>query len=151
MNKVHIITANQAGQLVSQSGNPEFGYMRVEEQTGTSTISAGWLRTSKRSALIKDKYESLVAFVQSNKLVPGSVLPIEGKILIKETTEKSYDNQQPKRAGAEGEILKMNGQPIYRETVFSTDQNDVDVLITHDAIVGSTVSNRITMANPNVI
>lgn len=153
MSKVHVITANAAGQLVNQSSNPEFGYIRVEEKVGTTTISNGWARSTKRSALIKGNYEALVTLVQNNNLRPGSELPMEGKIVIRETTVKAYEGQTPKQAGTDGEILKFNGAPIYRETVFTSNLDEVDVLITHDAIIGSTATTRqsgLMHPNPNV-
>jgi hypothetical protein len=125
------VTSNDQGQIVVPSqNNPEYGYIRVESKT-TAMVN-GWANTQTRTALIKGTVEALNSFVEERQLRAGSVL--EGKILVKETLEKPYDNAQAKRAGAEGAILKKDGQPIYRTSEYTTNVDEQDVLIKHDTI-----------------
>lgn len=139
------VTANEQGQiLVPNTNNPEYGYIRVESKT-TQMVN-GWANTQTRSALIKGKIEALEAFIEERQLVVGSVL--EGKIVVKESLVQPYPTAEPKRAGAEGEVLKKDGQPIYRTQEYTTDMNEVDVTVKHDV-----VQARVGMGigpNPNV-
>lgn len=144
MSKVKV-TANEQGQIVVPSqNNPEYGYIRVESVT--TEMKNGWANASKRTALIKGSIEALEAFVAERGLVVGSEL--EGKIVVKETLVQPYSTTQPKRAGAEGAILKKDGQPIYRTQEYTTDMSEVDVTIQHDKVevpVGAGIG-----PNPNV-
>lgn len=136
------ITKNPTtGAIVTKSeSNPDYGFIRVESQT--TSLQKGFLRTNLRTALIQGLYEDLKNYVETNNLVHGSKLP--GKILVIETTEQPYASMQPKRAGAEGDILKKDGLPIYRTTQYTEDLNAVDVLIQHDAVA---INSFITAAN----
>lgn len=139
------ITKNPTtNEIVTKSeANPDYGFIRV--QSSTTSMQKGFLRTSSRTALIQGLYEDLVNHVENNKLVDGSKLP--GKILVIETTEQPYASMQPKRAGAEGDILKKDGLPIYRTTQYTEDLDAVDVLIQHDAVATNSV---ISAQQPNL-
>ena len=128
------ITANQDGLVVNKSlNNEEFGYIRVE--SNTPVIQGGFLRDNNRSALIMGNFDTLINYVEKHGLVNGSKL--DGKIVVIETTVQPYDGAQPKRAGAEGDVLKKNGSPIYRTTKFTTSLEEQDSLIQHDAIASN--------------
>jgi len=127
------ITANPTtGSIVTQSeSNPDYGFIRVE--SSTTSMQKGFLRTALRTALIQGLYSDLTDYVEANKLTNGSKLP--GKITVIETTVQPYASMQPKRAGAEGDVLKKDGAPIYRTTQYTEDLTVQDVLIQHDAAV----------------
>ena len=60
MNKV-TVAADKNGNVIGISpNNPEYGWIRVE-QNARVINDRGWLRNSKRSALIKGKVEDLLA------------------------------------------------------------------------------------------
>jgi hypothetical protein len=129
MNTKVIVTADENGNVIGVSkNNPEFGYIRVE-QTAPMVTDRGWLKISKRSSLIKGKVEDL----QILNYVPGQQLA--GSIVVKESLQP-FNTENPDRdlkiAGDTGVVCRIDDQPIYRQTFYTTNPNAVDELITHD-------------------
>ena len=128
MSKV-TVTADKNHNLISVSeNNPEYGYIRVE-QVVTQINNDGWLRNVKRSALIKGKVEDLVA----SGYKEGTQLP--GKIVVVESLtpfNPINPDKNLKIAGASGIICRINDQPIYRDTVYTSNVEAYDELISHD-------------------
>jgi hypothetical protein len=123
------VAADKNGNVIGVSeNNPEYGYIRIE-QVATQINNEGWLRNVKRSALIKGKVEDLVDCAYQE----GEVLP--GKIIVVESF-KPFNSLNPDRdlkiAGSTGIICRVDDQPIYRQTFYTTNVNAVDELITHD-------------------
>jgi hypothetical protein len=128
MSKV-TITADPSGNVVGVStNNPEFGFIRVE-QVATQINEEGWLKHVRRSALIKGKVEDLVECgYQANQEIPG-------KIVVRESLEPFNPNNPDKDlklAGSTGIICRIDDQPIYRNTFFTTNLNSQDEFIMHD-------------------
>jgi hypothetical protein len=122
------VTADKNGNVIGVSqNNPEYGYIRVEQQT-TQISDDGWLRNTKRSALIKGKTEDLMACNYKE----GS--QISGKIVVRESLTP-FNPENPDRdlkiAGDTGVICRIDDQPIYRQTFFTSNLNAQDELITH--------------------
>lgn len=122
------------------SNNPDYGYIRVEENGGLSFGNGGWLNGNTKTALIKGKVKDLETFVTKNNVKVGYEIP--GKIVIMEQTTPFYEGQQPKRAGADGEVLYSTDNQgvrhaIYRQTEFTMDQTRQDVLVKHDNVLSS--------------
>ena len=127
-NKVRV-TADKNGNVVGVSqNNPEYGYIRVEQRV-IQVNDQGWLRNTKRSALIKGKVEDLVECAYQE----GETLP--GKIVVMESF-KPFNSLNPDRdlkiAGSTGIICRVDDQPIYRQSFYTTNPNAVDELIMHD-------------------
>lgn len=127
MSKV-TVTADENGNVIGISqNNPEYGYIRVE-QVATQINEEGWLKHVKRSALIKGRVDDLI----STKYAEGH--QIEGKIIVKESLEP-FNPENPdknlKIAGSTGIICRLNDQPIYRQTFFTTNQYSQDEFIMH--------------------
>ena len=123
------VTANDQGQVVVPSSNPEFGYVRVE-QTATS-FSGGWLRKEKRSALIRGKVEDLQSLnFKAVQTLPGKIQVIESLT----PTNPNNVNQDMKVNPDNQEPLVVDGQPIYRTASYVQDVNAADVLIQHTNI-----------------
>lgn len=126
MSKVKVTAAN--GQVVVQSENsPEYGYIRVESTE--MQMENGWVRESKRSALLRGKVEVLSKLNFSE----GQTLP--GKIVIRETTTPINSNdleQGLKKAGDVDVICKVGGKSIYREAFYTTNLETTDTLLAHD-------------------
>jgi hypothetical protein len=123
------VTADANGNVIGVSqNNPEYGYVRVE-QSVTQISEAGWLKPVKRSALIKGKVEDLAqaGFVEGYEL--------SGKIIVKESLTP-FNPENPdkdlKIAGQTGVVCRIDDQPIYRQTFFTSNQDAYDELITHD-------------------
>lgn len=127
-NKVRVM-ADQNGNVIGVSqNNPEYGYIRLEQQT-TQINEQGWLRNVKRSALIKGKVEDLVATGYKE----GTMLP--GKIVVVESLEP-FNAENPDRdlklAGSTGVICRIDDQPIYRQSFYTTNLNAYDQLLSHN-------------------
>jgi hypothetical protein len=127
MSKV-VVTGDVNGNVIGVSeNNPDYGYVRVE-QTGTFINDQGWLRMSKRSTLIK----GLVRDLQEANFKAGQELP--GKIVVVESLVP-FNPENPDRdlkiAGDTGVICRIDDQPIYRQTFFTSNLDAIDELITH--------------------
>jgi hypothetical protein len=122
------IAADQHGNIIGVSpNNPEYGYVRVQ-QVANSINTQGWLRRSKRSALIKGKVQDLL---EAN-FTDGQELP--GKIVVIES-HTPFNPENPERdlkiAGDTGIVCRVDDQPIYRQTFYTPNENSQDELITH--------------------
>jgi hypothetical protein len=129
MNTKVIVTSDENGNVIGISkNNPEYGYIRVE-QTAPMVTDRGWLKISKRSSLIKGKVEDL----QLLNYIQGQTLP--GVIVVKESLTP-FNLENPERdlklAGDTGVVCRIDDQPIYRQTFYTTNPNSYDELITHD-------------------
>lgn len=127
MGKV-VVTADKNRNVIGVSeNNPEYGYVRVE-QTGSFINDQGWLRISRRSALIKGLVKDLVetGFAEGQEL--------DGKIVVIESLTP-FNSENPDRdlkiAGETGVVCRTDDQPIYRQTFYTTNANSQDQLIMH--------------------
>ena len=130
MGKV-VVTADKNGNIVGISeNNPEYGYVRVE-QTGSFINDQGWLRISRRSALIKGLVKDLV----ETRFTEGQQLP--GRIVVIEALEP-FNTENPDRdlkiAGDTGIVCTLGGMPIYRRTKFSFNEATADTAVEHDNV-----------------
>lgn len=123
------VTADQDGNIIGVSqNNPEYGYVRVE-QIATTVNSEGWLRRAKRSALIKGKVVDLLDtnFKEGQEL-PGKIVVVESHI--------PFNPENPERdlkiAGDTGVVCRVDDQPIYRQTYYTTNESAQDELIMHN-------------------
>lgn len=127
MGKV-VVTADKNGNVIGVSeNNPEYGYVRVE-QTGSFINDQGWLRISRRSALIKGTVKDLVETGFSEGQEMG------GKLVVKETLTP-FNPENPDRdlkiAGDTGVVCRLDDQPIYRQTFYTMNESMQDQLIAH--------------------
>jgi hypothetical protein len=127
MGKV-VVSADKNGNIVGVSeNNPEYGYVRVE-QTGSFINDQGWLRISRRSALIKGLVKDLI----ETNFTEGQELP--GRIVVIESLE-AFNTENPDRdlkiAGDTGVVCRIDDQPIYRQSFYTTNGSMQDILITH--------------------
>jgi hypothetical protein len=145
------VTADQNGNIIAVSqNNPEYGYIRVEQ--GCTVINAnGWLRNTKRSALIKGTVKDLVeAGFKEGQELPGKIVVLE--------SHNPFNPENPDRdlkvAGETGVICRVGDQPIYRQTFYISNDNAQDELIMHtnteeirEVLAASKVIKSITKAN----
>lgn len=122
------VTADEDGNVVGVSeNNPDYGYIRVETIC-TQIDNEGWLKNVKRSALIKGKVTDLV------EVGYKEFDEIPGRIVVRESLEP-FNPENPdknlKIAGNTGIICRVDDEPIYRQTFFTSNLNDVDELIMH--------------------
>jgi len=128
MSKVTVV-ADKNGNLISVSpNNPEYGWFFVEQELFQFSTT-GWLKKVKRKARIMGKTEDLL----STGYREGTSLP--GKIVVVESLTP-FNAENPDRdlkvAGETGVICRIDDQPIYRQSFYTTNVNASDELITHD-------------------
>jgi hypothetical protein len=137
-NKTTGLVFNSTG--ISAKDGKEYGWYTVQS---TFVDRSGALdKVTVLSALRSTSAEAFNAM----PLVAGEIL--DGKIVIKESTTKNpfRANQEPKRKGKDGGILLFNGQPIYRETEFTSDLNAQNVLVAYTSeapVAASTASAKL--------
>ena len=131
-NKVNIMPDEHGNKIRVSSNNPEFGYIRLQQNT--TTIGANnWLKAQNRSTLVHGKVEELEAsFSRMDHL--------NGQLIIREQIT-AFDNNNPDRdlkmAGETGIICKAvdteTGEvvPIYRKTFFDPTMKMTDTLVPH--------------------
>tara|TARA_R110000868_G_scaffold404780_2_gene683294 strand:+ start:783 stop:1277 length:495 start_codon:yes stop_codon:yes gene_type:complete len=121
------VVAMQDGSVVKQSSNPEFGFIRVTQET--VSIVNGWIRKNSRSALINGGYTDLM----SMGLRAGSTFA--GKLVIDEALEPfnpgPYEDRDIKFAFEGGPMCVFEDMPIYRRTRYTENVNELDTLIQH--------------------
>lgn len=133
-----VVSSDEFGNVINISpNNPEYGFVIVKQDAHTISDN-GWLRLSKRSALIKGLVTDLVAA----NFKGGQVLP--GKIIVKESLEPfnpENPDQHLKIAGTTGVICNIGGEPIYRDTFYVSNSEAQDVLIMHDEECSEAIRN----------
>lgn len=128
-NKVRV-TADADGNVVNVSKNPEVGYIRLEQKVPFITAD-GWLRVTKRTTLMHGSLQDLVeSGFYKNQELPGKILVIE--------SFEPFNTEDPdrdiKRAGRDGVICRVDDQPIYRKTIYTTDLEAQDQIIMHNNV-----------------
>jgi hypothetical protein len=131
-NKVNIMPDEHGNKIRVSSNNPEFGYIRLQQNT--TTIGANnWLKAQNRSTLVHGKVEELEASF-------SGMDHLNGQLIIREQIT-AFDNNNPDRdlkmAGETGIICKAvdteTGEvvPIYRKTFFDPTMKMTDTLVPH--------------------
>lgn len=128
MSKVKVMADKDGNVIGVSKNNPEYGYVRIEQQV-TQINDQGWLRNVKRSALIKGLVKDLIeAGLKEGKELGGKIIVIE--------SFDPFNLENPDRdikiAGETGVICRVDDQPIYRQTFFTTNLDAQDQLIMHN-------------------
>ena len=127
MNSVQVVP-DFHNNTIRQSKNPEYGFIVVQQQK-VSIGTNGWVQNKRATALIKGKLEDLKQLnLNSESTLPGQIVTIE------QLEPLNPDNleQGMKIAGDTGVVCCVDGQPIYRTTIYTTDMQLQDVFIAHD-------------------
>lgn len=127
-NKV-TVQADQNGNVIGISeNNPEYGYIRLQQQV-IQINDQGWLKKTNRSALVKGKVEDLVScsYKQGQQL-PGKIVIVESLIPF----NLNNPDRDLKIAGSTGIICRIDDQPIYRQSYYTTNDSVQDLFINHD-------------------
>lgn len=123
------VIADKNGNIIGQSkNNPEYGYIRVQQQT-VQINEQGWLKSVRRSALIKGKMEDLIAadYKEGSEL-PGKIIVMESLVPFNEVNP----DRDLKIAGSTGIICRIDDEPIYRQTFYTTNPNATDEFVMHN-------------------
>lgn len=125
--KAHPVT----GKIVTYFENAKgetFGKVRVDQRA--PVINNGFMSFANRSAFIT--YDESTAKEMESILVEDKPYPIAGKVVVTESTEPFFEGQEPKRKGADGEIITHLGAPVYRDTNYVFDLEAKDILLVGD-------------------
>lgn len=123
-----VVCADAQGNVIHQTSNPEFGYVRLE-QVFEDYNEQGWGNERKRSALIKNTMDKL----EEAGFKAGQVLP--GRIVVRESFSPSNEynaERELKRSGENGVVCRVDDQPIYRTSFWDRSGTKTDTLISHN-------------------
>jgi hypothetical protein len=128
--KVKVMAADATGSVISKSeNNKDYGYIRLEQTRLVINENTNFMEPKTLSVLIHGTIDNL----KKAGYYAGQELP--GVIVVKESTEP-FNKINPERdlkvAGNTGIVCTVNGQPIYRKTVYSQTSSSEDVLVKHD-------------------
>ena len=128
MSKVQIV-ADALGNTIRQSANnPEYGYIRLT-QTRSMIGANNFVNVKNLSTLIHGKIEELEQTgLQHTKEINGKIYVVEQ---VTPFNEENPDRDL-KYAGDTGIVCATSdGEPIYRKTFYSEDENVSDILVPH--------------------
>lgn len=105
---------------------------------GEDTIENGFIRNG-RMAFVNGSQEQIKRTVKKYNLAEGidfnEATGMNLAIEVKEQVgEPFYTNQEPKRAGTNGDVLTKNGKPIYRRTNLVKEDQVNDEFVEHDKV-----------------
>ena len=125
--KAHPVT----GAIVTYFDNAKgetFGKIRVDQRS--PVINNGFMSFANRSAFIT--LDESTAKEMESILGEDKPYPIAGKVVVTESLTPFYEGQEPKRKGAEGEVITHLGAPVYRDTNYVFDLDAKDTLLAGD-------------------
>lgn len=106
-----------AGTVVVPSTTKE-GWASIRLEQVSFEVNGGIVNKKVRSAIIRNE-EQIVRDYMEYLGVSKAGDKVEGRIQLKEQTEPFYEDQEPKRAGKDGEVLvDKNDNEIYRQGFF---------------------------------
>ena len=121
------VTADELGNVITPTSNPEIGYIKLEQKS--NIINGNWVKNQRKTCLIFGKFEELqdFGFKKDDEL--------DGNIIIEESFIPFNENnaeKEMKMAGNSGIPCLVDGQPIYRRTRYTTNLSETDILIQHN-------------------
>lgn len=145
------------GLIRKNTNKPEYGSLML-----TSTvveITNGYLNSKNRTGFVTAKVEELEAIVSEHKLKEGGdfsalVSPHRIVILEKVASQLTDDDMgyDEKINPSTGEVLKRNGESIFRKTQVVEEGSDiVDVKITHNTVEVEDPANVEFSTKKNVV
>lgn len=121
------VTADELGNVITPTANPEIGYIKLEQKA--NIINGNWIKNQKKTCLIFGKFEDLQEFgFKKNDELDGNIIIEESFIPF---NEKNAEKEM-KMAGDTGVPCLVDGQPIYRRTRYTTNPSETDILIQHN-------------------
>lgn len=128
--KVKVVADATTGAVINLSANPLYGYVKLEQKRSIVDDN-GFLRVKPVSTLL----HSTVAELEASGFYKGQELP--GQIVIQERLTP-FNEKAPQKdlkvAGSTGIVCTLEGQPIYRRTLYTAVSNATDTLIKHDNV-----------------
>jgi len=145
MNQVKIVANSKTGSVVTmktitdkKTGETrEVGSVMVQSRALSGLSALGRVQT--RTAFLTLEQDAL-EFLDAH-LSDGAVLPVPGRIVVQETltpyTTKAGKIQEAKINPTSGAIITYQGQPVYRNTYFSENVNEMDVFLKDTPVLAS--------------
>jgi len=118
----------ETGAIYTVKSNPEWCSIRVESMV-LGNNEKGLLALQKRVAFVRMQVVVANSLIAQRQLKADKVLPMKGKIVIKESWEEFYPNQVQKVNPQTGELITYQGRPVFRVTYFQSGENAHDELI----------------------
>lgn len=123
------VTADELGNVITPTANPEIGYIKLEQKA--NIINGNWVKNQRKTCLIFGKFDELqdFGFKKDDEL--------DGNIIIEESFIPFNENnaeKEMKMAGNSGIPCLVDGQPIYRRTRYTTNLSETDILIQHNNV-----------------
>jgi hypothetical protein len=127
MNTEIFVTADENGNVIIQTNNPEVYYVKLI-QYRMEVNRRGFVNRKPYVTFLKGSLENLRSLgVENKKTLPGN-------IVVEESTSPFGDDpsQNLKKAGNTGIVLyTVDGEPIYRQTFWDKSGTERDILIAH--------------------
>jgi hypothetical protein len=117
----------ETGELFTLGNNPEWCSVRIES-TVLENDEGFWLART-RIGRIRLQVALAKALMANGMLKSGKELPIKGKIIVRESFEPFYEGQEPKINPRTGELVLFSNNPVFRQTVFTSNENERDCFI----------------------
>ena len=143
-NQVLVVENSKTGNVItmktikdSKTGESrEVGSVMVQSKAPTGLSRIG--RLSVRTAFVTLEQDLLDYF--DGEINNNEPFPMQGKIVVNETLKpyvfksgpKKGQNQDAKTKGKGGAVIKHNGLPVYRNSFFSTNMDEQDILLASD-------------------
>ena len=102
-----------------------YGTVRVDETL--LVVERGYTSMKKRTAFVTLD-PAVVEFLEP-LVVAGAPYPLEGKIVITESFEPFFEGQVAKMNPSTEEFIRVDGKLVYRNSDFTTDLEQRDVLL----------------------
>lgn len=122
------VSADADGNAIVTGENPEYGYIRVEQERAVFNDTTGFMTQKVLSALVRGTIDDL----KSLGWKAGQMLP--GVVKIREQL-KPFNSKDPNRtlkiAGDSLVVCKSGSDPIHRDTFYDPNPNATDVLMPH--------------------
>lgn len=123
------VTADELGNVITPTANPEIGYIKLEQKS--NIINGNWVKNQRKTCLIFGKFEELQDFdFKKDDELDGNIIIEESFIPFNENNAE----KEMKMAGNSGIPCLVDGQPIYRRTRYTTNLSETDILIQHNNV-----------------
>jgi len=135
MNKPTIIAHPTTGEVITMfTGKDEEQYGRIRVDQTQNVIHQNMERIVRRTAFITLPEDVIASKLE--QLVAGAEYKVagkSGKLVVIESIKPFYASDKPKTKGKDGAVITSGGQPVFRDTVFSLDLEELDILLVSDA------------------
>jgi len=125
--EVFTLNTNEDGSPKLGKDGKRYGFIRIAQQEVDLSAAVAQVKTrSAIKSIAEDSYNAAKDFLTEGTTMPGKIVAKESLIKEQGYTEK--------RAGTteNAPVCKLGGKTIYRTTVYTEVDSEMDVLIQHD-------------------